>query len=167
MNWALVFGLQGGRWGGGELSERLGLQDWASLCHLRHGHLQQPVVLALAGHDVAVLGGDGDELHTHFVLLELHQEPAAAQKTGLNAAGRGRRHAAVTAFYSLTRRRCRRWAAPCRPLWCRCGAAWWWSRSCARCWVRSRLWWPRPSPEPEKHSGNIHQYELTMFYHLV
>lgn len=50
------------------------------LRHRGHQHLQQAIVLALAGCAVAVLGGSLDEFHTHFVLLELHQEPAAQER---------------------------------------------------------------------------------------
>lgn len=58
------------------LSEHPGtaLESW-HLCCRGHRHLQQAVVLALAGHAVAVLGGTLDELHAYFVLLELHQKP--------------------------------------------------------------------------------------------
>lgn len=47
----------------------------------RHRHLQQAVILALAGGAVAVLGGSLDELHADFVLFELDQEPAAQTET--------------------------------------------------------------------------------------
>lgn len=46
-----------------------------------HRHLQQAVILALAGGAVAVLGGSLDELHADFVLFELDQEPAAQTET--------------------------------------------------------------------------------------
>lgn len=51
-----------------------------ALRHRGHQHLQQAIVLALAGCAVAVLGGSLDEFHAHFVLLELYQEPAAPER---------------------------------------------------------------------------------------
>lgn len=51
-----------------------------SLWRCGYRHLQQAVVLALAGYAVAVLRAALDELHAYFVLLKLHQEPAT-QKT--------------------------------------------------------------------------------------
>lgn len=45
-----------------------------SLWRCGYRHLQQAVVLALAGHAVAVLRAALDELHAYFVLLKLHQE---------------------------------------------------------------------------------------------
>lgn len=58
-----------------------------SCCGGGHRHLQQAVVLAFAGHAVAVLRGPLDEFHAHFVLLELHQKPAGTDTstTALNS----------------------------------------------------------------------------------
>lgn len=61
-----------------------------ALRHRGHQHLQQPVVLALAGRAVAVLGGPLDELHAHFVMLELNQEPVTRDGAGEASASRGK-----------------------------------------------------------------------------
>lgn len=52
-----------------------------ALRHWGHQHFQQAIILALAGRAVAVLGCSLDELHTHFVLLELNQEPATQDRS--------------------------------------------------------------------------------------
>lgn len=52
------------------------------MLQLRRGgdrHLQQPVVFALAGRAAAVPRAPLDELHAHFVVLELDQEPARTE----------------------------------------------------------------------------------------
>lgn len=54
------------------------------------------------------------------------------------------------ASVALTRLRC-----GCLRPWPRCGAAWWWSQSGDRCWVRSLLCLPRLSPEVEKKIESI------------
>lgn len=63
--------------------------EGAALCRHGHRHLQQPVVLALAGRAVAVLGASLDEFHAHFVLLELHQKPVAHRNIINNHPGVG------------------------------------------------------------------------------
>ena len=138
------------------LSTGTALESWrgAALCRHGHRHLQQPVVLTLAGRAVAVLWASLDEFHAHFVLLELHQKPVAHRNIIKNQPGGGdglrpfdRNKLHQLFFFDLTRLRCRRWSAPCLRPWPRCGGVWWWSQSDVRCWVRSLLWWLRPNPE--------------------
>ena len=66
-----------GVWGG------LGVRGVAAWLRRRgHRHLQQAVVLALAGRAVAVLRRSLHKFDAHLVLLELHKEPAGGKHSG-------------------------------------------------------------------------------------
>lgn len=57
------------------------MKERGNQLQLRDGHFKKPIVFSLAGWDVAVFLAALYELHTHFVLSELNQEPRRRKKT--------------------------------------------------------------------------------------